>query len=654
MEGVVESAIHDAVVVAAADHGGGMAVDILEVVDPTAQMKAEMRMATKTPSEWLRLLCRDWSLENESVVAATDARFLLYKSYLKGRLTSQLLCRLSIPGGADAAQGGGPTGNYYNDIDFWKILGVADEFDRAHIVANIERFCSLYNIRGGTMGDGEPPSLGPPPAYQPPAASKGDGGAAYAMIDNGNNNYFPDLTNNPAVDPASALIGLSSSSYNCSLLYPMDAGNATATAPPPAAAIGAKPSQSQAARHAQAHRSNERRRIKSETREREREAYTVRKAAEKAARGAARDERRRRKLEMRAQREEQARVTKEAALRRAAELVRSNRVPIEITRGAAAAQAAANAAVANAAVPAAKWVPFPAYAAAVAAAPDPVALPARRGRSSIVISTASDLDQIVTHSNNLWAKYNAIAKEHNQKVNWIVVAKELGIHVKVREKYARMHARAKARGFDFANWGDYRIKDYPQYFLDPLLAGSSAPPEPAKIEEPGKPEATMGGGGVPPGHLQLPPAFSHPLSSEGAPATGSIQQQQHATENPLGAEAMAGQLGSTNPLAGLASEAAAVGPVNPMVSLAAEAAGVVGGGAGFSSDQAVIAAAAAVQGGHHQLHQPPDVSEEEMTHVIPALPPPAPAPGVDNLQDLPEGGMKGVEDMPNLGSSTAV
>jgi len=44
----------------------------------------------------------------------------------------------------------------------------------------------------------------------------------------------------------------------------------------------------------------------------------------------------------------------------------------------------------------------------------------------------------VTHAKNLWAKYNAIAKEHNQKVNWNTVAKELGIHVKVREKYSRM------------------------------------------------------------------------------------------------------------------------------------------------------------------------------------------------------------------------
>jgi len=37
--------------------------------------------------------------------------------------------------------------------DFWKILGVKDEFDRAHIVANVERFCSLYNIRGSNSND---------------------------------------------------------------------------------------------------------------------------------------------------------------------------------------------------------------------------------------------------------------------------------------------------------------------------------------------------------------------------------------------------------------------------------------------------------------------------------------------------------------------
>jgi hypothetical protein len=170
------------------------------------------------------------------------------------------------------------------------------------------------------------------------------------------------------------------------------------------------------------------------------------------------------------QREKFAQEQKEAALQRAAELVSSNRVPIEITRGANAAKAAA--------------------AAAVAASPgvmQPIDSESEtsKKRSAIVVSTASDLHQIVTHSKNLWMKYNAIAKEHNQKVNWITVAKELGIHVKVREKYARMHSRAEQRGFDWETNGDWKIKDHPEIFVEPTQADQKAkmpppPPDPTK------------------------------------------------------------------------------------------------------------------------------------------------------------------------------
>ena len=177
--------------------------------------------------------------------------------------------------------------------------------------------------------------------------------------------------------------------------------------------------------------------------------------AEKAAREASREERRRRKVEIREIREQRVQKDKEAALQRAAELVQSNRVPIEITRGAAAATAAANAAV---------------NATSVVPVEINLNTPEKRTRSSIIVSSARDLQQIVTHSRNLWAKYNAIAKQHNQKVNWITVAKELGIHVKVREKYARMYSRAEQRGFDFVNCGHYKIKDYPHIFLDPTVS----------------------------------------------------------------------------------------------------------------------------------------------------------------------------------------
>lgn len=104
-----------------------------------------MRKASKPPSEWLKLLCNDWAIENMDIVEATDLKFLSYKSYLKGKLTSQLLCRLSIPElGKD---------HDMNSIDFWKILGIHDEFDIQHIISEVEKFCSFYSIRNSTPLD---------------------------------------------------------------------------------------------------------------------------------------------------------------------------------------------------------------------------------------------------------------------------------------------------------------------------------------------------------------------------------------------------------------------------------------------------------------------------------------------------------------------
>ena len=181
-----------------------------------------------------------------------------------------------------------------------------------------------------------------------------------------------------------------------------------------------------------------------ELKDREKEEAAAQRAAERNSRELSREERRRKKLEQRLEREKFAQLQKEAALKRAAELVSSNRIPIEITRGASAAKAAQ---------------------AKIEAHMQPRALlpqSSTKPRSAVVVSTAADLNQIVTHSKNLWAKYNAIAKEHNQKVNWITVARELGIHVKVREKYARMHSRAEQRDFDWEQNGHWKIKDHPE------------------------------------------------------------------------------------------------------------------------------------------------------------------------------------------------
>lgn len=308
--------------------------------EPSRAEKLEWKLIRKPPSEWLRLLCHDWAVEHRDIVTGTDSKFLSFKSYLKGQLTSQLLCRLSVAPEKDGLM-----------KDFWKILGVEDEFDRHYIAAQVDKFSSLYSI----------------------------------------------------------------------LQYKEEESLA-----------------------------EENRKDKREARAREREATLQKKVAEKAAREASREEQRRFKLEQRSLREKKQQELKEAALRRAAELVQSNRVPIEITRGHAVATAKANAAV-----------------AASSTVSPLITKQEKKARSSIIVSTASDLQQIVTHSKNLWVKYNAIAKEHNQKVNWITVSKELGIHVKVREKYARMYARGVQRGFDFLTCGHFKIKDYPHIFLEP-------------------------------------------------------------------------------------------------------------------------------------------------------------------------------------------
>mmetsp|Transcript_14179 Transcript_14179/g.13680 ORF Transcript_14179/g.13680 Transcript_14179/m.13680 type:complete len:574 (-) Transcript_14179:298-2019(-) len=423
------------------DSGLVSPVDFFDIT-PTKIEKMELRKSSKKPSDWLKLLCTCWANKNLAAVEATNAKLLEFKPFLKGKLSSQLLCRLSIPD--LPKQNDAPSQQI---IDFWKSLGIENSFDRTYIVSQVERFCTFYNIRGLFMDEEFP--LGPP--------------------------IFP-----PPFDMTAATMGISSLTSPISIPpYPMangmdaaTAAAATAYAAAAAASVRLKAKSLELAKaqtkpysfnEMVSERINDRKYLKTEQRRlgvekkeariKEREAANIRKAADKAARDATREERRQKKILMRLEREKYVKKQKDAALRRAADLVRSNRVPIEITRGAAAAQAAADAAV------------------AAVVGPLPPAEPSKKkARSAIVVSTANDLHQIVTHSRNLWTKYNAIAREHNQKVNWITVAKELGIHVKVREKYARMYARAEQRGFCFQTCGHYKIKDHPHIFLEPSCA----------------------------------------------------------------------------------------------------------------------------------------------------------------------------------------
>lgn len=110
-----------------------------------------MRKATKPPSDWLNLLCRDWANENQVLVETTDAKFLDYKPFLKGLISSQLLCRLSIPAThpiptmKTATSDGAsiPTSNAMSN-DFWEILGICDSFDRSYIVAQVRQYQELF------------------------------------------------------------------------------------------------------------------------------------------------------------------------------------------------------------------------------------------------------------------------------------------------------------------------------------------------------------------------------------------------------------------------------------------------------------------------------------------------------------------------------
>ena len=473
----------------------------------------QWRKAVKRPSEWLRILCKEWVILNDDIARACDDKFMQYKPYLKGLLTSQLLCRLSIPAvvsnnnnnkeGLIDGMSGGTTA-----VDFWRILGITDEFDKAYIVAQVERFCAMYNIRGLPESTDHGSSEGlfaPDPLVQHQHQHhQHAGGAADAMA----------AASGLSVSPGGG--GMEGISHGMPPPYNLDHHQhhhhhtTTAVASPAApqehhqhhhhqqqqqqhpsvidgvAGSGGKQltkkqvsEVSRAQRLAkdaekaleQERRQNmkkEQKRLSQERKEhkqREREALAQRKAMERVQRESSREDRRKKKLEIREEREKFAQQQKELALKRAAELVASNRVPIEITRGAAAAKAAANAAL---------------VAGGHQPVPEPVVQPQKKVRSAIVVSTAADLHQIVTHSKNLWAKYNAIAKEHNQKVNWITVAKELGIHVKVREKYARMHSRAEQRGFDWEKCGFWKIKDHPEIFVEPTESEQKAkmPPPP--------------------------------------------------------------------------------------------------------------------------------------------------------------------------------
>lgn len=200
------------------------------------------------------------------------------------------------------------------------------------VLSQIERFCDLYNIRG---------------------VSPDDDGLLVS-------DYT--AATDPAISVASASAGMATGEAAKRPRKEIDKSCDTEC------------------RHGQ---KREQRRVSVERREqkaRDREAQALRKAQERAVREATREDRRRKKLEIREQREQHLMDQKAAALRRAAELVTSNRVPIEITRGAAVAKAAATTTSTS-----------PATAPTLAIDESGAS---KKPRSAIVVSTAGDLHSV--------------------------------------------------------------------------------------------------------------------------------------------------------------------------------------------------------------------------------------------------------------------
>ena len=350
-------------------------------VPPPSPRTHKMRMDAKTPSAWLLHLCPDWAKENQQIVGSIDERFFNFKPYLRGKITSQLLCRLSCTS-FKTADGGA--------FDFWLKMGVEDDFDRAYITSSVERFCSTYQV-----------------LYETRAAAMEE--LFISNIKGALTTPNQLVQDQALIDAANLVANLPKAAMES--MQPLPEGKATA-----------RPQKRQKCGP------------KSDVRMKEHEAEAARKAQEKAAKLASREERRQKKIQMRKQREDFANQQKMAAFKRAADLVNSNSYPLEICSGAYAQM----------------------NGSAVLGASDyeinqPVP-PPRKNRSQIIISTgkscrsyllstilfahrlvwyhssASDLDLIVQHSSNLWHKYNAIARSHGkQRVNWNIVAKELGI-----------------------------------------------------------------------------------------------------------------------------------------------------------------------------------------------------------------------------------
>eukprot|EP00590_Aulacoseira_subarctica_P000193 CAMPEP_0172429038 /NCGR_PEP_ID=MMETSP1064-20121228/48737_1 /TAXON_ID=202472 /ORGANISM="Aulacoseira subarctica , Strain CCAP 1002/5" /LENGTH=449 /DNA_ID=CAMNT_0013174157 /DNA_START=71 /DNA_END=1417 /DNA_ORIENTATION=- len=358
-------------------------------------------MARKSLYEWLQWLCEDWVEEQTpEFLANIDAKLLNYKPYLKGKISSQLLCRLVLDPNPHISPAAIISDNTcsqsYASLGerFWQTIGIYDEFDRGYITSQVTRFCQLYGIEdtcfytttrlhssGATKCEIPIPNLSLDSASKENlSCSSGTSSDAVLWRQRRNQSIFEPLScyaqNSTATgDKEDCLFQIESRYRDLQFLADSEKEN---------------------------HQRNEDDNIHYADRNGFVEGH-----------------------------QSQYEIDSTNSPLDSSETSASLRQMITATSSA-----------------------------------DP-SNPGKKIRSATIVSTASDLHQIVIHANNIRERRN---KGSKKKYSWSAVAQDVGLHVKVREKYARMHNRALVRGFDFEKNGHYKIKDHQEIFHRSLRA----------------------------------------------------------------------------------------------------------------------------------------------------------------------------------------
>ena len=402
-----------------ASKGGSNSMLMDNILDPdspiTHEAKVRMKEKILRPTGWLNLLCPSWSASQDTLcLRRIDKSFENFKPYLNGVLSAPLLCRIGLK------------------ANFWTKIGISDEFDREYVASQVEKFRDLYEILESTEKTDieirtqskyeESKSV----YHQESCERKQE--SAYTAGNESVTSYlrFPGSTAPPIYSyPPPPPLGSSISMYHEIAIPPPSvinhgAGVYTPFPYPQHQQTMSTIDKSTMVKHPEYYNAYiQRKRSNSES-----------PSIQNSSSESPVFSRHAKKLAIERQ--------KQQAYSRVNELV--NRADVTLPgshKTSKYKQTHGNA------------------------------------RSQIVVSTAKDLDTIVTQSQLLFKKFSEAAKKQSPKggrtkVTWNLVAKEIGINIKVREKYARYHSRAKARGFDFKRHGHFKIKDYPQIFMDPL------------------------------------------------------------------------------------------------------------------------------------------------------------------------------------------